>query len=94
MFAVVSPQKIELPAGAVVRLPAEWLEYKQLCQQRGDRALPRIKYRTEEVLLMSPFPKHGRDVRDLQKNKIPVSLNTSADNQWEGYSPTWYWMNR
>ena len=38
MFALVSPEKIQLPAGAVVRLPATWQEYQILCQQRGDNS--------------------------------------------------------
>lgn len=57
MFALVSPDKIQLPAGAVVRLPATWQEYQALCQQRGDGAIPRLKYRSLEILLMSPMPK-------------------------------------
>lgn len=85
MFAVVSPQKIELPAGAVVRLPAEWLEYKQLCRQRGDRALPRIKYRSGDVLLMSPLPKHGRDV-SLIADIIKVLLD-EADKEYDSFTP-------
>jgi Uma2 family endonuclease len=61
MFALVSPEKIQLPIGAVVRLPATWQDYQILCQQRGDGSIPRIKYCSGEVLLMSPLPKHGRD---------------------------------
>ena len=36
MFALISPEKIQLPPGAVVRLPATWQEYQTLCQQRLD----------------------------------------------------------
>jgi Uma2 family endonuclease len=61
MYALVSPEKIQLPAGAVVRLLATWQDYRALCQQRGDGSVPRIKYRNGEVLLMSPLPKHDRD---------------------------------
>ncbi|HBL13675.1 MAG TPA: hypothetical protein DD379_20215, partial [Cyanobacteria bacterium UBA11162] len=61
MYALVSPEKTQLPAGSVVRLPATWQEYQRLCEQRGDGSIPRIKYRNGEVLLMSPLPVHGRD---------------------------------
>ena len=44
MFALVSPEKIQLPLGAVVRLPATWQNYQKLGQQRGDGSIPRIKY--------------------------------------------------
>lgn len=70
MYALVSPEKIQLPSGAVVRLPATWQEYQNLCQQRGDGSIPRMKYRDGEVLLMSPLPVHGRDanlVADIVK---------------------------
>ncbi|MBE9206830.1 Uma2 family endonuclease [Nostoc sp. LEGE 06077] len=70
MYALVSYDKIQLPAGSVVRLPATWPEYQRLCEQRGDGSIPRIKYRDGEVLLMSPLPVHGRDanlVADIVK---------------------------
>lgn len=60
MFAVVSPEKIQLPPGAIVRLPGNWQDYQALSQQLGDRSIPRIKYRPGEILLMSPLPDHGR----------------------------------
>lgn len=61
MYALVSPEKIQLPPGAVVRLPATWQDYQSLCQQRGNGSIPRIKYRNGEVMLMSPLPRQGRD---------------------------------
>jgi len=60
MFAVITPEKIYLPPGAVLRLPGSWQDYQMLVQQLGDRQIPRIKYRPGEILLMSPLPKHGR----------------------------------
>jgi Uma2 family endonuclease len=75
------PDKIQLPPGSVVRLPATWQEYETLCQQRGDGSIPRIKYRDGEVLLMSPLPVHGRDaglLADIMKalfNSGTVSNN-------------------
>jgi hypothetical protein len=32
MYALVSPEKIQLPSGAIVRLPATWQDYQLLCQ--------------------------------------------------------------
>ncbi|MGL5058847.1 MAG: Uma2 family endonuclease [Microcoleus sp.] len=61
MFALVSPEKIQLPPGSVVRLPATWQEYQSLYSRRGDGSIPRLKYRNGEVLLMSPLPVHGKD---------------------------------
>jgi Uma2 family endonuclease len=60
MFAVVTPESIQLSPGAVVRLPGTWDDYQAIAQRLGDRQIPRIKYRPGEILLMSPLPKHGR----------------------------------
>ncbi|MBV8886413.1 MAG: Uma2 family endonuclease [Chroococcidiopsidaceae cyanobacterium CP_BM_RX_35] len=85
MFALVSPEKIQLPAGAVVRLPATWQDYQKLCQQRGNGSIPRIKYRTEEVLLMSPLPKHGRDA-SLIADIIKVLLDYTG-REYDSFTP-------
>ena len=61
MLTVVSPDKLYLSAGTVMRSPATWQDYQNLCRQRGDNSIPRLKYRPGEILLMSPLPRHGRD---------------------------------
>jgi len=85
MFAVISSEAIQLPAGALVRLPATWEEYRALCQQRGDRAIPRLKFRRGEVFLMSPLPKHGRDV-SLVADAIKVLLDW-ARQEYDAFTP-------
>lgn len=65
MLAVVSPETIDLSPGALVRFPGTWADYQDLLARLGDRALPRIKYRAGEILLMSPLPRHGRDANGL-----------------------------
>lgn len=85
MFALISPNKIQLPAGAVVRLPATWNEYQALSQQRGDGSIPRIKYRSGEILLMSPMPKHGRDAH-LIANVITTLLD-HAEREYDAFTP-------
>jgi hypothetical protein len=61
MFTVITPETIQLSPGAVLRFPGTWQDYQKLCQQLGDRTLPRIKYRPGEILIMSPLPRHGRE---------------------------------
>lgn len=85
MFALVSPERIQLPVGAVVRLPANWQDYQMLCQQRGDSSIPRIKYRSREVLLMSPLSKHGRDAH-LIANVITTLLD-HAEQEYDAFTP-------
>lgn len=61
VFAVVTPEKIQLPPGTVMRLEGDWQTYRKLADQIGDRCIPKIKYRPGEILLMAPSPEHGRD---------------------------------
>lgn len=85
MFALISTKKIQLPAGGVVRLPATWNDYQQLCQQRGDSSIPRIKYQSGEVLLMSPLAKHGRDAH-LIANVITTLLDY-VGREYDAFTP-------
>ena len=85
MFALVSPDRIQLPPGAIVRLPATWQDYQALCQQRGDDSIPRMKYRDGEVLLMSPLPKHGRDA-SLIADIIKVLLDYTG-REYDSFTP-------
>ncbi|GBF80090.1 Uma2 family endonuclease [Aphanothece sacrum] len=85
MFALVSPEKIQLPIGAVVRLPGTWQDYQMLRKKRGDGSIPRIKYHSGEVLLMSPLPKHGRDA-SLIADIIKVLLDY-AGLEYDSFTP-------
>lgn len=85
MFALVSPNKIQLPPGAVVRLPATWQEYQALCQQRGDGSIPRIKYRSGEILLMSPMLKHGRDASLIAS--VTTTLLDHTEREYDAFIP-------
>ncbi|WP_427159584.1 Uma2 family endonuclease [Aliinostoc sp. HNIBRCY26] len=85
MFALVSPEKTQLPPGSVVRLPATWEEYQRLCEQRGDGSIPRLKYRNGEVLLMSPLPVHGRDANLLAD--IVKTLLDHGGQEYDAFTP-------
>jgi Uma2 family endonuclease len=85
MFAIVSPEKTELPPGSVVRLPASWADYQTLSQQRGDRVIPRLKYRAGEVLLMSPLPQHGRDAHLIAH--IITTLLDQFGREYDAFTP-------
>ncbi len=85
MLAVITPEKIQLPAGAVVKLPGSWEDYQIFNQQLGDRTTPRIKYRCGEILLMSPLPKHGREA-NLIADVVKVLLD-SLGREYESFTP-------
>jgi len=85
MFALISPEKTQLPPGAVVRLPATWEQYQTLNQQRGDGSIPRIKYRNGEVLLMSPLPQHGKDAHVIAN--VITTLLDHLRREYDAYTP-------
>lgn len=85
MFAVVTPEKIQLPPGAVVRLPGSWQDYQALSQQLGDRSIPRIKYRLGEILLIAPLSEHGRKA-NLSADVVKVLLD-HLEQEYEAFTP-------
>lgn len=85
MLTVVSPDKLYLSAGTVMRSPATWQDYQNLCEQRGDDSTPRLKYRPGEILLMSPLPRHGRDA-SLLADIIKALLDT-VDYEYDSFTP-------
>lgn len=85
MYALVSPKKMQLPAGAVVRLPATWSDYQALLSQRGDGSVPRIKYCNGEVLLMAPLPVHGRDASLIAD--IVKALLDHQGQEYDAFTP-------
>lgn len=85
MFAVISPEKIQLPPGTVVRLPGTWADYQAIVEQLGDRAIPRVKYRPGEILLMSPLPVHGREANILAD--IVKVLLDYLEQDYEAFTP-------
>ena len=85
MYAVISRDKIQLPPGTVVRMPGTWQDYCALRDSRGDRSIPRIKYRDGEILLMSPIAKHGREANILAD--IVEALLDSKNRNYEAFTP-------
>jgi Uma2 family endonuclease len=85
MFAVVTSEKIHLPPGAVLRLPGSWQDYQALTQQLGDRSIPRVKYRSGEILLMSPLPLHGRQAHIIAM--VVMSWLDHFEIEYEAFTP-------
>lgn len=85
LTTVVSPDQLQIPPGAVLRLPATWQQYQQLRHQRGDGSVPRMKYRHQELLLMSPLAIHGRDSSLLAD--IAKVLLDHAGREYDAFTP-------
>ena len=85
MFAVISPEKIEIPPGSIFQIPGSWDDYETLSQQLGDRSIPRLKYRSGEIWLMSPLPEHGRNA-SLVADVIKAILDYLG-KEYEAFTP-------
>lgn len=85
MRTVITPERIELPPGTVVKMLGSWQDYQLLSQQLGDRCSPRIKYRPGEILLMAPLPEHGRDVSLLAD--IAKVLLEHLEQRYDSFTP-------
>jgi Uma2 family endonuclease len=85
MNTVITREKIELPAGAVLKLLGNWQEYQRMLLQLGSRSLPRIKYRPGEIWLMAPLPEHGRDA-SLLADIAKVFLD-HLEQRYDSFTP-------
>jgi Uma2 family endonuclease len=85
MYAVISKDRIQIPPGAVMRMPGSWADYCQLRDSRGDGSIPRLKYHHGEILLMSPLPRHGREANILA-DIVKVLLESQGRN-YEAFAP-------
>ena len=86
MLIAVSPEKIQLPLGTIVRFPGTWKDYQALGKLLGESPLPKVKYRTGEILLMSPIsPAHGRKAALVAK--IIDAVLSYLDKPNESFTP-------
>lgn len=85
MNTVITPERIDLPPGAIVKLLGNWQDYQRMVLLLGDRSIPRIKYRPGEIWLMAPLPEHGRDAGLLAD--IAKVLLDSLDQKYDSFTP-------
>jgi Uma2 family endonuclease len=85
MYAVISPEKIEIPPGSVFQMLGTWEDYQTLSEQLGDRSIPRIKYRPGEIWFMSPLPEHGRNA-SLVADTVKAILD-HLGKEYDAFTP-------
>ena len=68
-----------------MRIPGTWQDYCQLRDIRGDGSIPRLKYHDEEILLMTPLPRHGREAH-LIARIVEIILESQSRN-YEAFTP-------
>lgn len=85
MYTVISPEKIEIPPGSVLKIPGTWSDYQALSDQLGDRSIPRLKYRPGEIWLMSSLPEHGRNAHLV--SSIVAAILDYQEQEYDAFTP-------
>jgi Uma2 family endonuclease len=85
MLPTITPDKIDLPAGTILKFPGTIADYEQLLNQLGDRSIPRLRFRDNYILLMSPLPEHGNEI-DVLSDLIKALLRHQGKD-WQSFHP-------
>ncbi|MEM8778867.1 MAG: Uma2 family endonuclease [Cyanobacteria bacterium P01_G01_bin.49] len=85
MLPTITPEKIDLPAGTILQFPGTIADYEQLLNQLGDRSIPRLRFRDNHILLMSPLPEHGKEI-DVIADLVKIMLRHQG-RDWDSFHP-------
>ncbi|HHP7230185.1 MAG TPA: Uma2 family endonuclease [Xenococcaceae cyanobacterium] len=85
MLPTITPDKIDLPAGTILKFPGTIADYEQLLNQLGDRSIPRLRFRDNHILLMSPLPEHGKEIDVIVD--IVKALLRHQNRDWDSFHP-------
>ena len=85
MLPNITPERIDLPPGTLLNFPGTLADYEQLLAQLGDRAIPRIRFRDNHILLMSPLPEHGKEI-DVIADMVKALLRHQG-RDWDSFHP-------
>ena len=85
MLPTITPDKIDLPAGTLLKFPGTIADYEQLLNRFGDRSIPRLRFRDNQILLMSPLPEHGNEI-DVISDLIKALLRHQGKD-WQSFHP-------
>ncbi len=85
MLPTITPERIDLPPGTLLHFPGTVADYEQLLAQLGDRAIPRIRFRDNHILLMSPLAEHGKEIDVIAD--IVKTLLRHQGRDWDSFHP-------
>lgn len=85
MLPTITSDQIDLPAGTILKFPGTIADYEQLLHQLGDRSIPRLRFRDNHILLMSPLPEHGNEI-DVLSDLIKALLRHQKKD-WQSFHP-------
>ena len=85
MLPTITSDKIDLPPGTLLHFPGTIADYEQILEQLGDRAIPRIRFQDNQIILMSPLPEHGNEI-DVLSDLIKAILRHQGKD-WHSFHP-------
>ena len=85
MLPTITPDKIDLPAGTILKFPGTVADYEEILSRLGDRAIPRLRFRDNQILLMSPLPQHGNEIDVIAD--IVKALLRHQNRDWQSFQP-------
>ncbi|MDJ0581767.1 Uma2 family endonuclease [Crocosphaera sp.] len=85
MLPTITQEKIDLPAGTILKFPGTVADYEQLLKQLGDRSIPRIRFRDNHIFLMSPLLEHAKEI-DVISDLIKALLRYQ-EKDWQSFHP-------
>ena len=85
MLPTITPDKIDLPPGTILKFPGTVADYEQLLERLGDRSIPRLRFRENHILLMSPLPEHGKEIDVIVD--IVKALLRHQNIDWDSFHP-------
>ena len=85
MLPTITSDKIDLPPGTLLYFPGTLEDYEQILAQLQDRAIPRIRFRDNHILLMSPLSEHGNQI-DVISDLIKALL-CHQGKDWQSFHP-------
>lgn len=85
MLLTITSDKIDLPAGTLLKFPGTMTDYEQLLERLSDRSIPRLRFRDNHILLMSPLPEHGNKI-DVISDLIKALLRHQGKD-WQSFHP-------
>ena len=85
MLPTITPDKIDLPAGTILKFPGTVADYEEILSRLGDRSIPRLRFRDNQILLMSPLPEHGKEIDVIVD--IVKALLRYQNIDWDSFHP-------
>ncbi len=85
MLPTITSDRIDLPPGTLLHFPGTIADYEQILSQLGDRSIPRIRFRDNHILLMSPLQEHGNQI-DVLSDLVKALLRHQG-RDWQSFHP-------